>query len=390
MRTRLLVLSPGELSRDPRARRAAATARANGLLVYGLCVATGQPLPLPDIPVERIRLPRFERNLRTAGLGGMAPSRPLVRELRGLYRLLRHVLVTFRLIRSARMLGHFDVVHANDLDTLPAAWRIARADGARLVYDAHELYTLQEPEPPRIYRAVALRVEAALARHADAVITVNSEIAAELERLLGLGSRPSVVLSCPPRDDAPLPHRGNERLQAVYQGAMGPGRMLDDLLIAAEHAPEVDLTIRVTGIDPEELRTQVARRGLAARTRVAEPVPPDRLVRALTSYDVGLIINRPVTRNDELVLPNKLFEYLMAGLAVVAPALPSLTALLEREQVGLTFAPADPHAMAGALKRLASEPQLLDRLRSRAREAALDRFNAEAQAPVLMRAWGAV
>jgi glycosyltransferase involved in cell wall biosynthesis len=386
--TRLLVLSPGELSRDPRARRAALTARANGLEVQGLCLATEQPLPLPDIPVKRIRAARFERTLRAGGLGGMSPSRPVLRELRGLYRLLRHLRVTSRLIRSTRRLGEFDVVHANDLDTLPAAWRIARAHDARLVYDAHELYTRQEPDPPRLYRAAAERLESALARRADTVVTVNAEIASELERDLGLRSAPLVVLSCPPRDDTSPPDRSEARLQAVYQGAMGPGRMLDDLLAAAEDAPGVDLTIRVTGADLEALRASVERRELADRVRVAEPVPPDGLVEALRGYDVGLIINRLVTRNDELVLPNKLFEYLMAGLTVVAPALPSLAALLEREQVGLTFAPGDPSGMAAALTRLAADPELLARLRRRAREAALERFNAEAQAPVLLQAWG--
>jgi glycogen(starch) synthase len=386
--TRLLILSPGELTRDPRARRAALTARAGGLDVHGLCAATEPPVPLPDIAVERIRVARFEGTLRAAGLGGMSPSRPLVRELRGLYRLVRHALVTARLIRSARTLGEFDVVHANDLDTLPAAWRIARAHDARLVYDAHELYTQHEPNPPRLYRAAAVRVESALARRADTVVTVNAEIASELQDSLRLRSTPLVVLSCPPRDEIAPPDRSEARLQAVYQGAMGPGRMLADLLTAAELATEVDFTIRVAGADLDALQASVARRGLTGRVRVAAPVPPDRLVESLRGHDVGLIINRPVTRNDELVLPNKLFEYLMAGLAVVAPALPSLAALLHTEHVGLTFRPGDPSGMAAALTRLAGDGELLARLRANAREAALERFNAEAQAPMLLRAWG--
>jgi glycogen(starch) synthase len=256
------------------------------------------------------------------------------------------------------------------------------------VYDAHELYTRQEPDPPRLYRAAAERLESALARRADTVVTVNAEIASELERDLGLRSAPLVVLSCPPRDDTSPPDRSEARLQAVYQGAMGPGRMLDDLLAAAEDAPGVDLTIRVTGADLEALRASVERRGLSDRVRVVEPVPPDRLVEALRGYDAGLIINRPVTRNDELVLPNKLFEYLMAGLAVAAPNLPSLGALVEREGVGLTVPPADPVALGGALSRLADDRELLARLRTRARAVAVERYNAEAQADQLAGAWG--
>jgi glycosyltransferase involved in cell wall biosynthesis len=135
------------------------------------------------------------------------------------------------------------------------------------------------------------------------------------------------------------------------------------------------------------LREIVSREGLADRVEIAEPVAPDALVEALRGFHVGLVINRPVTRNDLLVLPNKLFEYLMAGVAVVAPALPSLRGLIEREHVGLTFAPGDTDALGAALLRLQDDRELLARLRRRAREAAVTRLNAEAQAGLLEHAW---
>jgi glycosyltransferase involved in cell wall biosynthesis len=169
---------------------------------------------------------------------------------------------------------------------------------------------------------------------------------------------------------------------------MGPGRLLGDLLAAVERSVGASLTIRVTGADLAAYRALVASRGLDDRVEVAEPVPPDGLVAALRGFDVGLIINRPVTRNDELVLPNKLFEYLMAGLAVAVPNLPSVGALVEREGVGLTVPPADPAALGGALSRLAGDRELLARLRARARVVALEQYNAEAQAHQLARAWG--
>src|SRR5436305_2303180 len=186
--TRLLLLTPSELTRDPRARRAALAARARGLSPVGLSgqISGADPIELDGVPVARLPRERVAPGLRAAGLGGMKRESPLVREARGLYRLLRLARVTAGLYRTGRILGRFDVVHANDLDTLPAAWLLARASGARLVYDAHELYTDQEPDPPRLHRAVARLVEGALARRAGSVVTVSEPIADELRRRLRL------------------------------------------------------------------------------------------------------------------------------------------------------------------------------------------------------------
>jgi glycosyltransferase involved in cell wall biosynthesis len=383
---RILLLTPSELTRDPRARRAALAALAQGLSPVGLSgqVSGSDPLELDGVPVARLRRERVAPGLRAAGLGGMKREGPLVREARGAYRLLRLAKMTAGLYRTGRILGRFDVVHANDLDTLPAAWLLARASRARLVYDAHELYTEQEPDPPRLHRAVARALEGALARRGDAVVTVSEPIADELRRRLRLRATPATVLNAPDRDETEPPSRSEGPLRAIYQGAMGPGRPLEDLLVAAEHAPEVRFTLRVAGADPDGLREAAAH---LPNVEVVEPVPPDRLVEALRGYDVGLVINRPVTRNDELVFPNKLFEYLMAGLAVAVPRLPGMTPLVEGERVGVTYEPGAPEDLGRALTALAREPERLDAMRRTARRLALERYNAEAQREVLAAAW---
>jgi glycosyltransferase involved in cell wall biosynthesis len=384
--TRLLLLTPSELTRDPRARRAALAARAQGLSPVGLSgqVSGSDPIELDGVPVARLRRERVAPTLRAAGLGGMKRERPLVREARGVYRLLRLAKLTVGLYRAGRILGRFDVVHANDLDTLPAGWLLARSSGARLVYDAHELYTEQEPDPPRLHRAVARTLEGALARRADAVVTVSEPIAEELRRRLRLREPPAAVLNAPELDESePGPREGGP-LRAIYQGAMGPGRPLDDLLVAARHAPEVEFTLRIAGADAAGLGKAA---GGLANVEVVEPVPPDRLVEALRGYDVGLVINRPVTRNDELVFPNKLFEYLMAGLAVAVPRLPGMAPLVEDERVGVTYEPGEPRELGVALATLAGDPERLAELRQNARKSALERYNAEAQRHRLAAAW---
>jgi len=387
---RILLLTAAELTRDPRARRAASTARARGYDVVGVSgrVDGDVPAKLDGVPVVRVGGDAVTSRLRRAGLGGNRRSRPFVRELRGVYRLGRLGALTARLAFAARRVGSVDVVHANDFDTLPAGWLVARRSGARLVYDSHELYTTQEVDPPRVFVRAVSKLEAALARSAAAVVTTGRPFAVELRRRFALEEEPRIVLNCPERvaDDPPaVPEEGP--LRVVYQAAMGAGRPLGDVVEAARRAEGVDFTLRVVGANTGELRKSIAAAGVDDRVHVAAPVPPDRLIDGLRGFHVGLIINRPVTMTDELVVPNKLFEYMMAGLAVVAPRLPGLAGIVDGEGVGLTYEPGRPDDLAAALERLAADPPRLAAARLRARELALGRYNAETQSDALVAAW---
>ena len=385
---RLLVLTPGELTRDPRARRAALTAAARGHETVGLCPRSEDaPGLLDGVSVVRVRGERLSAALRRAGLGGMRRSHPLVREARGVYRLLRLSRRTFALAAAGRRLGPFDVVHANDFDTLPAAWLIARRGQGRVVYDSHELYTTQEPDPPRAFQLIAGAVEGALARRAAAVVTSGPPYAAELKRRLRLARDPAIVLNCPERITVEPPEPPAGALRVIYQAAMGPGRPLADVVAAAAYAEGVEITLRVVGADEATLLAEIDRHGLADRVRLAEPVSADRLVEGLWGFHCGLIINRPVTLTDELVLPNKLFEYMMAGLAVVVPRLPGLAPLVEVEAIGVCFEPGRPDDLGAALARLAADREGTAEMGRRARKLALERYNAQTQAEELARVW---
>jgi glycogen synthase len=345
---RLLLLTASELGRDPRARRARLVADRLGW----------------DVAIVSLRTP-------AAGAGRLRRrTGSLVRELRGVYRLLRLAARTASLIRRSRSVPA-DVVHAHDLDTLPAGWLIARSRRARLVYDAHELYTGFEEQPPQLWAWAIRCLEGSLARRADSVLTVSDGIAAELQRLHRLAVRPLVVLNCPPLEPVEVEGR-NGRVRVVYQAAMGPGRDLADLEDVA--AAGVDVTARVVGLDAP-----------VTGVEVVPPVEAPELVRALTPYDIGLVIDTPTTRNAALALPNKLFEYLMAGLAVVVPNAPDMAQLVEREGIGTVF---DEGEIGPATAALAADRARVDEMRRKARALAVGSLNAEAQAPKLHEAWG--
>jgi glycosyltransferase involved in cell wall biosynthesis len=386
---RLLLLTASELTRDPRARRAAARAREAGIDVVGVSgrISGEPPAPLEGVHVVRVGRsgtpnPTWERAQEQR-------SGAVRREVRGLFRLARLLLRTAGLARAARRQRPYGAVHANDLDTLPAGWLAARAAGARLVYDAHELYSEFEHDPPRLARRGALALERALARRADAVITVSPALAGELERRLGLRMRPLVVLNAPDvvPSGPPQPSPGG-RLRVVYLGAFGTGRPLEDLLDAIAAADGVHLTIRVVRTSPDEIASAARARGVAERVEAAPPLPPGELVDGLRSYEVGIVFDRPATRNADVSLPNKLFEYLAAGLAVVVPRLSAMSELVEETGAGVVYDAGSTRALATALDELAADRELVETYRRRAREAAAGSLNAKAQSEALLAAWG--
>jgi glycogen(starch) synthase len=383
---RLLLVTPAELTRDPRARRAAAAAKALGFGVVGLSgrISGEEPAPLEGVDVVRVG-PRGQTNEQwTSGAAGRTSAAPL-RELRGIYRLVRLIVRTRALVKGGTTIGRTDVVHANDLDTLPAAAKLARDLHSRLVYDAHELYTDFDPDPPRLANALLARLERRLARRADAVVTVSEPIADELRSRLGV--EPIVVLNAPELDPREPPEvEPGGPLRAVYQGAFGTGRPLEDLLEAVRLAPDVLLTLRVNRAARERLQRALPD-DVRPRVDVREPVSPGDVISALHGHHVGVLFDRPVTRNAELSAPNKLFEYLMAGLAVVAPESPGLRWVRD-EQLGELFTAGSPVSFAATLQGLAANPAQVAKMRSNARRAAVERYNAESQRAALARAWG--
>lgn len=382
----ILIVTATELTRDPRARRQVAAACARGFAVSGLSGTTGeQPVPLEGIQIVRVTTGRAA-TMRTSHEVRRRRS-PSARELRGLARIARLFLTTCRFAAVGLRLGRFDVVHANDLATLPASWIIGRRSRARLVYDAHELYSDAEIDPPRFQRRAYLGLERMVAQR-SLVVTVSEPMADELTRVLQLRSRPTVVLNCPPLDrQEPELKSATRPVRAIYQAAVGTGRDPNDVLKAATIVPELHVTLRILGADLNRLRDQIRALSLEERVEVAEPLPPERLVPALREFEIGVIIDRPVTRNNELAFPNKLFEYLMAGLAVVVPRLTALGEFVERERVGVVYEPGSPEDLGRALDRLSHDASALVDLRRRAREAAVERFNADVQAVALGRAW---
>jgi glycosyltransferase involved in cell wall biosynthesis len=143
---------------------------------------------------------------------------------------------------------------------------------------------------------------------------------------------------------------GFDRTTAVYAGAHGPANGLDLLLNGAAEAPDVDVVLVGGGVLKESLKTETARRGLT-NVRFLDPIPKVEIPDLLAAADVGLHVLADVELFRTAVSPNKVFDYMAAGLPTLTNCPGLVSELVESASAGLCVEPA---ALADGLNRLAT------------------------------------
>lgn len=273
-----------------------------------------------------------------------------------------------------------EVVHAHDAAMLLPGVIGARLTGAKLVYDSHELATGVPYRDGSWARFVAT-IERLVVPRADAVITVSDGIAARLEHDYRLRRRPTVVrnitdLRPPPMPTGALRKRlgiGDSPL-ILHQGAPAPDRGAEELIRAMTAVPDAHLVF--LGSSPfdgfeERLRGLAERGEIAARVHFLPSVPLDELLEWTADADVGISLLQDTCDNHRLALPNKLFEYMAAGVPVVVSDLPEVAELVQSRGVGLVVPPSRPEAIAAGIHEVIAygkAPELRTRIANAAAE----------------------
>jgi glycosyltransferase involved in cell wall biosynthesis len=267
--------------------------------------------------------------------------------------LLEELGVNWKMYRSARAFAP-DVVHAHDVNTLVPAWLAARHCRARLVYDAHELSADREGYAGRAW--LAKLVERWFGNAADGRVTTTQARAAWFERAYAY--RDMIVLQN--RPIRRIVH-GSGRIRAhcgipatrvivLYQGGLQWGRGLRNLVEAMRGLPQADLVFVGDGAERPVL--EAASLAMAGRVHFVGQVPLDELPEWTASADIGVQTLRNTCLNHYTTDSNKLFEYVMGGLPVVASDFPEIRAIVDEWNLGYLVDPDDVTALREALRRL--------------------------------------
>lgn len=259
-----------------------------------------------------------------------------------------------RRVYAAARAHHPGIWLANDWTALPIARRLAAEQGVPYAYDTHEL-AVDEYAQRLLWRVTQRPVISAIER--DGIVgsavtsCVSQGIADRLHELYRLPEKPLLIRNMPRYEAHPYRPCG-ETIQVLYHGIVNVGRGLEACIDSvALWRPELRLTIRGPGPVGylEALADRIKAAGLSDRVTLAPPIPMIDLVRQAAHFDVGLFALPGHSKQNVHVLPNKFFEYTMAGLALCVSDLPEMTALLRQHDLGRSIPDVTPQAIAAAI-----------------------------------------
>lgn len=273
---------------------------------------------------------------------------------------------------AVRAASHWcpDLVHANDGNTLAPALAVRSRTGARIVYDAHELWRHRNVRSRPLAPHVEHLIERCGIRRAAGVITVSPNIARWLQRTYGLLTPPTLVRNIPPAATAPI-STGTGRLRQLagltpaakviaYGGRLTTNRGIEETVGALAHmASDVHLVLLGYG-EPnyvEPLRARVGAAGLNERVHFVGRVDSADVAATLADADLSVVYVRPSCLSYYYSLPNKLFESIHAGLPIAAADLPDTREIVLRYGVGRVFATEDGRDLAATMTEVLADPE---------------------------------
>ena len=261
--------------------------------------------------------------------------------------------------------GNYDIYHSNDLNTLPQGWVSAkwRFKKKPLIYDSHEVQTSRTGYDSPWYK----RFEQFFIKRIDAMMVENHTRAKYNEELYGfyphvLHNYPS--LNIQQVDDKVDLHKmldlpPDEKI-LLYQGGIQTGRGLENLIEAYPKFKEGTLVFIGDGKIKEKLQQMVKEKGLEDGIRFIPKVPVKELPKYTKNAYLGFQVLNNVCFNHWSASSNKLFEYIMNEVPVVAANFPEIKKVVEESEIGVTIDPHDPEEIANGVNYLLDHPEKRD------------------------------
>lgn len=353
-RNLIVMLVVSALRIDPRVEREARALAKQGYRVIVICPDLSHP-PLRESPID------WGRNIEFDILGWEAAN----------YVNVSPWLLGDLMLQAALAYKPL-AFHCHDLNTALIGLAASRKTGAKCVCDFHEWYSenvswnVEKKKwlvHPRDKRFAYQSAEALVMAQADEVITVCDSIANELmARYPERQQKTEVIRNIPPLSisDTKYPSLRQElaiadgKLILLWQGGTGPTRLLEPVIESLAYAKNVVLVIRGPSLDlfGKGYLKLAKKVGVAKRLHLLPPVKSADVVTAALGADIGVWTLPNLCKNFYYALPNKLFEYLAAGLPIVCADFPEARAIIKRYKVGAVFEPYDPKSIALALLKL--------------------------------------
>ncbi|GGM32355.1 hypothetical protein GCM10011351_18060 [Paraliobacillus quinghaiensis] len=276
---------------------------------------------------------------------------------------IRAALILRMIIKGYR--GNYDIYHSNDLNTMPqgyisAKWRWKKKP---LIYDSHEVQTSRTGYENPWYK----KFELFFINRMDSMMVENDTRAKYNEDLYGF--YPHVLHNYPFEEISVNKEKVNlhdmlslpkDEKILLYQGGVQTGRGLENLVEAFPQFKEGTLVFIGDGKIKDKLVKKVKEKNLEEKIRFIPKVPLNDLPKYTRNAYLGFQVLNNVCFNHYSASSNKLFEYMMSEVPVVACDFPEIKSVVEENQIGVTIDPHDPDEIAKGVNYMLDNPEKRD------------------------------
>jgi glycosyltransferase involved in cell wall biosynthesis len=288
------------------------------------------------------------------------------------------------------------VYHCNEVDSWFVGVMLRVLDNRLCVFDVHEHYPEEFAEtrfPP--WMRPIVRGGLAVFMHILSWLT-HRVVVAKTSLLADFSHMPDghvvAVQNFVPIESLPSPvvrERNKDVLRMVHLGLFNRYRGWPELMQAMVQARCQTTELLVIGTindgSKDEFKRMVVELGLQDRVEYQTWLPFDQAMEKVKRADVGLICFQPGLFNHIHALPHKMFDYMGAGLAVIAPDFAvEVSEIIQETQSGVLVDTADSDSIAQAIDLLCDDRQKMRELGQRGRQAVLNRYNWEAEGKILV------
>ncbi len=286
-----------------------------------------------------------------------------------------------------------DILLANDLDTLLPNYIVQCIKKNNLVYDTHEYFTEQEEVYNRKWvKRIWLGIEKRIFPHLKNVYTVNETIAKVYTKLYAVPVhvvRNVPILVTQVKADKQLQEQYHIPIHNKILLTQGIGlhynRGIEELIQCMQHLPnEYTLVIVGSGLAVPQLKQLVLQLNLQDKVIFVGILPPQVLKQITPLAYCGFSLDKPTCLNYAYSLPNKLFDYIHAGIPVIASNVVEVANIIHTYKVGIVLQELTPHTIASAVLALKRNDDDYNQLKQHCKLAA-DVLNWQCEAVTLLQ-----
>ncbi|PLW93636.1 MAG: glycosyltransferase [Marinilabiliales bacterium] len=275
------------------------------------------------------------------------------------------------------LFSKFDAVWANDLDTLWACHMASKWKRKKIIYDSHEFFTeVPELQGRKFVKRFWERIERRIFPKLPFIITVNDSIARLYEEIYGkkLFVVRNVPMSLPDvqirsREELKLP--GDKKIIILQGSGINIDRGAEEAVQAMEIVENAVLVLVGGGdVFPVLHRMMEDNENLQQKVIIRGRVPREELFSYTSHADIGLTLDKSTNINYLYSLPNKVFDYLQAGTAVLCSDLPEVSKIVKENDCGKVISNLSTENIAYTLNEMLSDEKILEHWKKNANLAA--------------------